>query len=383
VVENTWNHKKVKVRLMKKIVVLLGTLLIIGLIVFTLFKNKAEIAHEARLNPITSYPVTVVAATRQNLSQNISQVGVIAANNEVAVVSQLSGKVTAVMVQPGAYIRAGSPIVRVENEIPQSKLTSAQTSYERAKKDLERSVLLHQKGLIADSELDAVQQALKAAEASYVQAQHDYNNAVITSPISGVVASRPANLGAMLTSGTVVAEVVDTSRFKMNLNISEEYAFKLKAGDRVVIASDVYPGVQFDGRIHSISVKGDANHTYPVEIDIPNPGKEYPLKSGMYATASFTLPSLNALTIPRTALVGSRKTPQVYVVEAGKAQLRDLVVGPEAGTDLVVLEGLNEGDQVVFSGQDNLKDGSEVNVTSDDAKRSESAGTDRKQPRRS
>ena len=347
---------------MKKAIVILVTVLVIGLIVFTLFNNKAQIAQKAKINPITSYPVAVVKVTKQSLNENLSQVGVITANNDLAVVSEQQGKVTAVMVNEGSYVSAGSPLVRLDDLLAQANFMSVQSSYDKAKKDWERYVGLQKDGLISDSDLEAKRLAFKGAEAQYITAQRQYHNAVITSPISGVVTSRPVNLGSMVNAGTVVANVVDTSKFKVKLNIDEQNAFKLKVGDAVTVETDVYPGVKLHGQISFISAKGDDAHTYPVEVVIPGNDKQYPLKSGMYGRVSFNLPSQEGLVIPRDALVGSIKNPQVYVVEAEKARLRDLVVGPEVGTNLTVLQGLNEGDTVVVNGQDNLKDNIGVQI---------------------
>jgi hypothetical protein len=120
--------------------------------------------------------------------------------------------------------------------------------------------------------------------------------------------------------------------------------------------------VTFSGRIDSISAKCDAAHNYPVKIIIHNNHSQYPLKSGMYGKATFDVLGQDALVIPRTALAGSVKHPQVFVVEGKKARLRDIVVGDQVGTKLTVVQGLNEGDNIVYSGQDNIKDNSQVEI---------------------
>ena len=347
---------------MKRIVVLLVVLLGLGLVVQVLLHNKAEIARKSKLAPVTSYPVSVVTVTRQNLSEQLSQVGVIVANNDVAVASEQTGKVVQVMVKEGSYVSVGSPLVKLDDQLSEAGFLTAQTSYDKAKKDWERSQSLHNDELISDSQLESMRLAYKAAEAQFIVAQRQYHNSVITSPINGVVTARPVNIGTMINPGTVVANVVDTSQFKVKLNIGEQDAFKLRVGDRVTVETDVYPGVKLNGRIDSISAKGDDAHTYPVQIVIPGTDRQHPLKSGMYGKVLFNLPSKNGLVIPRNALVGSINHPQVFVVEAGKARLRELVVGEEIDTNLIVLKGLSEGEVVVSNGQDNLKDNIGVDV---------------------
>lgn len=347
---------------MKKWVVLLISVLIIGLIVFTLLKNKADIAAEARIVPIDSYPVSVVKVVKENISRQTTQIGQIVSNNDVQVVSEHSGKVISVMVKEGAYVAKGAPLVRLDDIVSQAQNMSAQANYQKAKKDWERYESLRKQDIISDSELEAARLNFKAAEANYVAAQKQYHNAVIVSPISGVVVSRPVNIGSMVNPGTVVANVVDMSLFKVEVNVGEQDVFRLKVGDPVTIQSDVYPEASFSGRIESISAKADVDHTYPVKILLPNNNRQYPLRSGMYGKVTFNFPSQFELTIPRTALVGSINTPQVYVVKGHKAVLRDIVVGATVGPKVIVLQGLNEGDTVVTSGQENLKDGIKVTI---------------------
>ncbi|MGE5583617.1 MAG: efflux RND transporter periplasmic adaptor subunit [Bacillota bacterium] len=347
---------------MRKITAILTTVVIIGLIVFILLGNKAKMEEKVRAYSFTSYPVSVAKVSRQELSSNLTQVGVIGANKDVAVVSETQGKTLAVFTKVGSYVAAGDPIIKVDNELQKAKYLAAETNFEKNEKDFERYTALHKDGLISDSVYEAARLAYKAAESDYIAAKRQYNNSIVTAPISGIITSLPVDIGTMVNQGTVVANVVDISKLKVKLNIAEEDAFRLREGDPVTVETSVYPGIQFPGVIESISVKGDEAHTYPVEIAVPN-NKDHPLKAGMFGKVTFnTGAGKNALAIPREALVGSIKDPQVYVVEKGIAKLRDIVVDSEYGTDLAVLQGLKEGEEVVINGQINLKENVKVTV---------------------
>jgi RND family efflux transporter MFP subunit len=166
----------------------------------------------------------------------------------------------------------------------------------------------------------------------------------------------------MVTDKMVVANVVDISRLKVKVSVAEQDAFKLKAGDKVEVTTDVYPGVTFEGRIHTISAKADEGHTYPIEITLEN-SSAHPLRAGMFGRVSFvSLAPVKTLAIPRDALVGSMKAASVFVVENGIARKRDIVVGTEEGTQLMVVSGLSEGETIVVNGQNNLKDSTAVAV---------------------
>lgn len=316
---------------------------------------------EAKVAVITSYPVSVTKVLRKQVNVNISQVGIINANNNIPVVSELQGKVVAVLVQEGAYVSAGTPIVRVEDLLPRTNLTVVQKNYQKAKKDLERYQSLHNDGLISDSQLESMRLSFESADAQLIEAQRQYQNSVVRTPISGIISTRPANLGMMVNPGTVVANVVDTSKFKVQAKVGEETAFKLKVGDVVTIETDVYPGVKLQGRIKNIGIAADAAHTYPVEVVIPN-NSRYPLKSGMFGKVTFNALSIESLIIPRKALVGSIKNPQVYVVKGNLGELRNLVVEEEVGESLLIKEGLQDGETIVISGQNNLHDHMKVDI---------------------
>lgn len=346
---------------MKRLIAVLAAVAVIVLMGLVLYGNKAKMEAKAKQNVFTSYPVSIAKVSQQEINNKLSQVGVIGANQDVAVVSETQGKTTAVLVRVGSYVTAGSPIIQVDSELQKAKYLAAEINFEKNQKDFERYEALHKDGLISDSQYESARLAFKAAEADYIIAKRQFNNSVITTSISGIVTARPVDIGTMVGPGTVVANVVDISKLRVKLNIAEQDAFRLQVEDPVTIETDVYPGIQFAGIVESISVKGDEAHTYPVEIVIPN-NKKHPLKAGMFGRVFFNTGTRSALVIPREALVGSVRAPQVYVVENGIAKLRKIVVGTEFGTYLIVLGGLNEGEEIVVNGQINLKDHAEVTV---------------------
>lgn len=273
--------------------------------VLILFNNKAKMAAKMHKVPVGDTAVSVMQVSKQRLSDSFTLVGTTAANNDVTVVSGIQGRVTNVLVKVNDYVYPGQNLVDIFDDLGR-----------------------------------------------------------VTSPIAGIVTSVPITVGTMLNPGTTVANIIDISTLKLNVNVAEEDVFKLKLGDTVSITTDIYPNVKFSGRISSISQKGDEAHTYPVEIRLAN-SKEHPLKAGMFAQVTFyTHAAQYGITIPRSALVEDDTTnPQVYIVENGVARLRSIVTGQEVGTDLVVMTGLSEGESVVTVGQSNLMDGAKVKVT--------------------
>ncbi len=347
---------------MKRKKAVLVTLAAIVGIIAVLIYNKSRMAAESKTDVMTSIPVSITTVSRQQISNDRSLVGTIVANNDVAIMSETQGKVTAIMAEVGQYKPAGSPLVQIDDELKKANYESAETNYEKAKKDLERFESLNKESAATDQQVEAARLGAKAAEAQYIVARRQLHDTKIVTPISGIVTARLVDVGTYVQNGQAVANVVDISKLKVKLNVAEKDAFGLKVGDPVDITTDVYPGVTFVGRIFTISSKADDAHTYPVEVTLGN-NKEHPLKAGMFGRASFRSTGHgNELTIPREALVGSMKNAQVFVINGPLARLRDVVVGSEIGTRLVVLDGLKETETVVVNGQNNLKDSSLVTI---------------------
>jgi RND family efflux transporter MFP subunit len=342
-----------------------SVIVVLAVIVAILLINKRKMAANTAGAIKDVYYVSVEKASKKVLSESLILVGTVTANNDVNIISEAAGKITGVFVKVGDYKSAGSVLFQVDDELKKAAFMSAEANYIKVKKDYERIEALFQQKAATDSQLDAAKLGAAVAEAQYITAKRQLNDTKIKTPISGYITSRNIDLGSMVqgaSPGTLVANIVDISRVKVKLNVSEKDAFVLKTGDIVSVTTDVYPGAAFKGRIESIGAKGDDAHTYPIEITIPNE-QAHPLKAGQFTRVEFTtLNNRNVIVIPRNALVGSIRNPQVFVVENGATKLRNLTVGNESGTNVEVLQGLMEGEDIVVSGQNNVEDNTKVTV---------------------
>jgi RND family efflux transporter MFP subunit len=338
---------------------------VFAVIITILAINKKKLANVSSGGIKDVYYVSVQNVAKKNLSSNLSITGTINANNDVNVLSETSGRVTAVFAKVGDYKQAGSVLVQVDDELKKAAFISAEANWNKAKNDLERFQKLFQEKSVSDTQLEQVKVGAAMAETQYIVAKRQLEDTKVKTPISGYVTMRNVDVGTMLQGSpqpTLVANVVDISRLKVKLNVSETDAFILKTGDAVKVTTDVYSGVSFAGRIESVSNKSDEAHTYPVEVSVANQSS-HPLKAGMFARVEFTgLRDRDAIVIPRESLVGSVKNPQVFVVENGIAKLRNISVGTQAGTAVQIIGGLTEGEQIIVNGQNNIVDNTKVEI---------------------
>jgi len=351
---------------MKKVKIIVVVFVAIAAIVATLLKNKSEMEAKANIAgaKLSEIPVSVTSVKTGLVKNELSLVGTIVAKHDVAIVSETQGKVTNVFAEIGDWRKSGSVVVKVDDELKFAEFKARKVDFEKAKKDYERYKALFAQGAISESQLETMRLAFEVAEAQFIVARRQYNDTQIKTPVSGVISARDVDLGEMVQPGMVVANVVNISSLKVEVNVPEKDVFKLKERDSVSVTTEVYPNVAFDGVIKSISAKADKVHNYPVEITLKN-SNAHPLKSGMFGRVHFlSVRDKVGLVLPRAVLIGSIKEPEVYVVENGVAKLTKIEVGGTSGTNIVVTSGLREGETVVLSGQQNLRNNIAVKVVS-------------------
>lgn len=351
---------------MKKTKYILVTAASLAVIIAILFYNKARMKADTANLKFDSYPVTVAKVEKRKVGSNLELVGTIEANNDVQIVSEAQGRVVKVDAKVGDYKPAGSVLIEIDSELQLASMQSAEVNYEKSKKDYERFQTLYKTNSVTDSQLEAAKLAYQNSQTQFVTAKRQYENTKVTTPISGVVTSRLVDIGSYVKINNPVADVVDISKLKFEVNVAESDVFRMKVGDKVEITTQVYPGIIFEGRIATISDKGDEAHTYPVEVDLYN-SKQHPLKAGMFGTVNFISSTKGeSLMIPREALIGSVKNPKVFVVDNNTVKLTDVVIGRTYDNYLEVLSGLKEGQTIVVNGQNNLEENSRVKIIDQD-----------------
>jgi RND family efflux transporter MFP subunit len=347
---------------MTKLKLIAGVSIGLIIIIVILLMNKSTLQSQMNQVVLENTTVSVSPAAIDTISEDISIVGTVTADNDVAVISETQGKILNVFVKVGDFVKAGSIIAEADEELKQAAHTAAKVNYEKAKKDHQRIEALYKESNVSDSDLENARLGASAAEAQFIVARRQLDDTKIKASISGTVTDRFINVGTMIMPGSPVANIVDISKLKVKVNIPENDVFKIKTGEDAILTTVIYPGCEFKGKVETISSKADDAHTYPVEVVLPN-NNEYPWKAGMFVKVTFAATGRrNALSIPRTALVGSVKNPKVYIVENETAKLKTVVLGNEFNNKYEVISGLNPGESIITSGQNNLTDGTRVVV---------------------
>jgi RND family efflux transporter MFP subunit len=354
-------RKKSIIRVISTIAILAVVVVLIGWVLNNnKKKNEAKTAVVAQTSS-GEVAVRVSPVQKEAIELDFSANGNFAPAQQMNFASENSGRVTRVLVDEGSYVRRGQTLAIIKADVLSIDLETAQASYQNAARDKQRYENAFKTGGVTQQQLDQAKLAMENAQARVAQARIRVGDANIRSSINGVVNKRYIEPGAVVSPGTQLFELVDVSKLKLNITVNETQVANLKVGDKVGVKASVFPDKNYGGTVTFIAPKADNSLNFPIEIEIAsNPGNQ--LKAGMYGTAVFNFGNTApVIVIPRTAFVGSVSTNQVFVVENGNtARLRKVIAGRVLGDKVEVLQGLNEGETIITSGQINLSDGSKI-----------------------
>lgn len=347
-------------RIIVTIIVVIAVVALIGWVLSNnKKKNEAQTAAVEQTNS-GAIAVTVDTVKRQQLNLDFLANGNFIAASEIKLAAEKAGRVTRILADEGSHVRKGQLLVTIKTNQLSVELDNAKASYANALRDKERYEKAFATGGVTRQQLDQAILTLQNAEAKVQQAAISIDDANILSPFNGVVNKRYIEPGAVLAPGTELFDIVDVSKLKLQVPVNERQVVMLKKGDKVNIRASVFPDKTFSGVISFIAAKADESLNFTVEIEVTNQGDNI-LKAGMYGTAVFDFPQTTpAIAVPRSAFVGSVSSNQVFVLDKDKARIRKVVAGRITGNIVEVLEGLNEGDVIISSGQINLVDGTTV-----------------------
>jgi len=348
---------------MKKIIIIVVVLTILVLIIFRLSINYKKINVSKDVSTDLAYvSVNVSPVLKMSINDSLRLTGYMEAYSEIDIAAEAQGTITSLNAALGQEKSKGSIIATIDDKLKKLAVQTAGISVAKLKKDLERYNNLYKGGTVTEQQLNEAQNLYDNAEIQLEQAEKQLSDATIKSPLSGIITKTQVEEGEYINIGSPIATIVDISRLKIKLNVSEANVYYLKLNDKATITTDVYPGLSYEGSISFISSQGDDSHNYPVEIVIPNNSK-YPLKSGTFANVMIILPvAAKALYIPRESLLGSITEAEVYVAENNKAILKKIVVGSGNDKYIKVISGLKEGEKAIINGQINLSNNKEIKV---------------------
>jgi len=356
-------------------------------------------------------PVVEVAAAakadpngRQTL---LNASGYVTPRRRATIAAKITGRVTGVFFDEGTRVAEGQLLATLDDSDVKRALDSAkadrdasraaiadfEVQLKNAQIALRRAEQLQKAGVqtqealdnattAADSlkaKIELARQQVAAAESRIGVAQQAVDNCTIRAPFAGIVVSKDAQVGEMVSpisagggfTRTGIATIVDMHSNEFEVDVNESYIARVEPGQDVKAILDAYPDREIPSKVRTVIPTADRQKaTVKVRISIPHLEKYNFILPDMGVKVSFQGPQETSPAkgpgaqayVPKTAIRTDAGTSFVFLVRDGKVERRAISVGMDRGTDVAILAGVLPGDSLVVKGPENLRDGDKVEI---------------------
>ena len=349
------------------------------------------------------------AAGRQAL---LNASGYITPRRRATIAAKITGRVTGVFFDEGTRVAEGQLLATLDDSDVKRSLDSAKADrdaaqaaiadYEVQLKNaqilLHRAEQLQKAGVQTQEALDnaataadslkakitLARQQVAASEARIGVAQQAVDNCTIRAPFAGVVVSKDAQVGEMVSPNsagggitrTGIATIVDMKSNEIEVDVNESYIARVENGQQVTATLDAYPDKPIPSKVRTVIPTADRQKaTVKVRITILNLEKYDFILPDMGVKVAFLENEQPAAKdkakdkgpqavafIPKGAVRSDSNASFVFLVRDGKVERRAVSLGTDRGTDVAVLAGVSPGDSLVVKGPESLHDGDKIEI---------------------
>lgn len=282
--------------------------------------------------------------------------------HDLTLSAEVGGRIVTQPVSEGQAVRAGDLLLRIDTDRLTAQLDEIEARLELARVEASRLDRLRDRGAITLQDADRAATEVRVLEANLRTARIALDRSVVRAPVDGVVDTLHYEESEFVDTGMPLVRIVQVDRLKVAVGLPERDVPAFALGDTVQIALDALPGRTYDGVIRRIATTASAGtRTFLTEIAIDN--AEGAVLPGMIARASFVRQRFpNSILIPMFSIVPLENRRIVFVVEDGVAQIREVTTGLVQGANVQIHSGLDTGDQLIVTGQRDVRPGGRVAV---------------------
>jgi RND family efflux transporter MFP subunit len=330
--------------------------------------------------------VTVETVKMQSMEESFEAAGTVRSSTSAIVSPRIAGVISVMSAREGSRVKKGQILARLEARENQATAAAAEGAVEDARRALDESkarksladtqfdryeklfkadAVSRQEFEIKGTEKELAQQGVARSAARLKQALEQSSGAGtiadytrITAPISGIITSRRADLGATVFPGQPVFTIEDEGGYQLELAIPESLSLKVKPGTAAQVTLDA-TGSSFRAKITEIVPSADPlSRTFNAKIPLSQKG----LKSGMFGRGAISLgSSVNGLTLPKAAVFERGALTCVWVLDKESiARMRIVKTGKTLGDRIEILSGLLDGERAVAGNPDKVSEGAKV-----------------------
>ncbi len=345
----------------------------------------------------------IVRADKGGRPALLNASGYVTPRRRATVAAKITARVNEIYAEEGMRVEAGQILARLDDSDAKVRLTAAiadrdataaglgdlQVNLVNAQRELKRNEELFQRRLIAEQQIDTARlavdsfkarivlarQQIGAADARIKMAEQDIDNCIVRAPFAGIVVSKDAQRGEMVSpisagggfTRTGIATLVDMTSLEIEVDVNESYIARVKAAQPVTAVLDAYPDWPIPAKVRTVIPTADRQKaTVKVRATFdrldPRILPDMGVKVTFLGEERAAPATAGRVLIARASLVDDGGTTAVFVHRDGKVERRAVRLGQARGNDQEVIAGLADGEQVVTTGAKQLRDGQSVRV---------------------
>jgi membrane fusion protein (multidrug efflux system) len=357
----------------KRMLIMIGLVLVlIAVIVGIKFWTISTMI--SGMKPPDPPTVTTIHASYEEWQPALSAVGTLRAVRGADLALDVAGVVTEVNLESGAEVKQGEVLVQLRDDDEVAQLRQAEAAAALAKVTVDRARRQLDVKAISQADYDNAAADLKARQAAVQQARAIVAKKQLRAPFDGRAGIITLSPGAYVNSGTPIVTVQQLDPVFIDFHVPQRNVGELKAGQRVAITLDAFADRVFEATVSAIDPKVD-NDTRNVRIEAAAANPDGALVPGMFANVSVDVGEQGRqLTLPQSAITFNPYGETVFIVkpsdkkgpdgkpEAPTAQQAFVTTGNTRGDQIAILSGIEEGTEVVTSGQLKLKNGTPLRI---------------------
>ncbi|AEJ06470.1 RND efflux membrane fusion protein precursor [Stutzerimonas stutzeri] len=361
--------------MLRRMLFMLGAVVVVVAILAALKFNSIYQQIQQFQAPKPAIDVEAEVARRMDWQSRLPAIGTLKASQGIDLSVEIAGTITDVQFQSGEKVSKGQAIVLLDSEMEQASLVSAEADLSLARLEFQRARSLLDRQAISRSEYDRLNAQSQKAEASVAQLRASLAKKRILAPYSGTIGIRQVDVGDYIAAGTPIATLQDLSTLYVDFFLAEQHVPLLALGQKVQLRVAAYPDDRFEGVISALNPKVETTtRNVQVRAELANPDGR--LLPGMFADLQVLLPTENAqVVVPETAITYTLYGNSVLLVTEGTppegvsrdepylvVERRFVTTGERRDGLVVVLDGLEGGEQVITAGQLKLDSGTHVAI---------------------
>lgn len=306
-------------------------------------------------------PVRVAAPAASDPEAAIRAIGRLEAAGEANLGFASGGVVAAVAVETGDRIRAGQVLARLDTAALDAGVMQSREQLAQARRDLARTESLAARQLVSTQQRDDARTKVKVADAALRSTAYSLRYGRIVAPGDGVVLTRLAEPGEVVSSGQPVLRISNQGdAWILAVEVADRDAAGLASGATAMVAFDGAPARQFKASVQRIGGQAAAG-TGAIRVELQVEAAPGELRSGLVGKARIRRGAAPGLVVPASAVLDVREGKGWLMLAVdGRAQRREVALGEVTGNTVAVTQGLSASDRVIVAGAAFLDDGATI-----------------------